>query len=75
MYKYKPGDTFIKQYNNASYIGTIIRIANLDEFGGDFYYNDKNYVVEFSINNISIASYNFSQPDCTYKYIMTESDI
>jgi hypothetical protein len=75
MYKYKEGDKFTIIYNNITYYGTIIKIADLNEFGADFYFDEKNYVVNFNIDNLPIATYNFSNKDCTFKYVMTESDI
>ena len=56
MYKYKTNDTFITKNNK---IGTIIRIAKIDEFGGDFYFAEKNYVVTFEENTLQYATYNF----------------
>ena len=35
MYKYKTNDVFITKTNK---IGTIVRIAKMDEFGADFYF-------------------------------------
>ena len=52
-----------------------------DEFGGDFYFAENNYVVEFDVNNIPLATYNFIESIDTnnksikYNYVMNESDI
>ena len=59
--------------------GTVIRKANIDEFGGDFYILEENYVVEFKTNTQPHATYNFSQFDnknmTTFKYVMTTDDM
>lgn len=78
-YKYKINDKFKIKINNDEYIGIILRIAKLDEFGADFYYDEKNYVVNFFqndkiFNTKPIASYNFSYKE-RYLYIMTEDEI
>ena len=75
MYKYKLGDKFTIINNNITYYGTIIKIAELNEYGADFYFDEKNYVVKFNINNLPIATYNFADINGKFKYIMTESDI
>ena len=72
--KYTVGDTFI--VNNQ--IGTIIKIADIDEFGCDFHYSEINYVVKFNSNDMPLATYNISYIDngtIKYNYIMTENDI
>jgi hypothetical protein len=74
-YKYSDGDHFIAKNGK---IGTIIRIATLDEFGADFYFEEKNYVVVFNEGDFNpIASYNFiiSLSPTKYNYVMTEDDI
>ena len=78
-YKYKIGDYFKIIKNGNVYNGKIIKIAEIDEFGADFYYDEKNYVVKFykdnkEINNEAIASYNFLRNN-TYEYLMTENEI
>ena len=48
------------------------------EFGADFYFEEKNYVVVFDEGNTSpIASYNFIAEfsPIKYNYVMTENDI
>ena len=37
-HKYKVNQKFIVNKNNQTYIGTIIKLADIDEFGGDFYF-------------------------------------
>ena len=74
-YKYIIGDRFITKNNK---VGTIIKIAKMDEFGADFYFEEKNYVVVFDEGNTSpIASYNFivEFSPIKYNYVMTENDI
>ena len=75
MYKYRVGDKITVIYQNILFVGKIIRYARLDEFGMDFYFDEKNYVVEFNSNTQPIASYNKLENDGTYKYIMTEADL
>jgi len=75
MFKYKIGDKITVMHNNILFVGKIIKFASIDEFGMDFYFDEKNYVVEFNSNTIPIASYNKLENDGTFKYIMTESDI
>jgi hypothetical protein len=76
-YKFSPGDKFINKKNNKS--GFVLRIAKLDEFGGDFYFEEKNYVVVFDDDSINpIATYNFLNTTTTpisYNYVMTENDM
>lgn len=74
MYKYKPNDIFITKNNK---IGTIVRIAKMDEFGADFYFAEKNYVVLFEDDTLQSASYNFIKTidPISYNYVMTEDDI
>jgi hypothetical protein len=74
MYKYKANDTFITKNNK---IGTIIKIAQIDEFGADFYFAEKNYVVTFEDDTLQCASYNFikSFDPISYNYVMTEDDM
>lgn len=74
MYKYKTNDTFITKNNK---IGTVIRIAKIDEFGADFYFAEKNYVVTFEENTLQCATYNFikSFNPISYNYVMTEDDM
>lgn len=76
-HKYKVNQKFTINKNNQTYIGTIIKLADIDEFGADFYFLENNYVVTFDIDNLPIATYNFikSTPNISYNYIMNESDI
>ena len=72
--KYKVDDVFI--FKNQT--GTIIKIADIDEFGCDFHYSEINYVVKFNSNDMPLATYNISYIDngsIKYNYIMTEDDI
>jgi hypothetical protein len=73
-YKYNVGYTFTIEKDNTKYEGKIIKIASMDEFGCDFYYSEKNYVVEFKNINKPIATYNIFR-NGEYKYIMNERDI
>ena len=77
QYKFNIGDKFINKNNNKS--GFVLRIAKLDEFGADFYFAEKNYVVVFDNDCINPnATYNFInsliQP-LSYNYVMTEDDM
>lgn len=73
---FKEGDNF---FTKKGIRGKVIRKANIDEFGGDFYILEENYVVEFKTNTQPIATYNFSQYDnkkmTTFKYVMTIDDM
>lgn len=75
-YKYEIGTRFLNKNGKK---GTVIRIAKIDEFGADFYFAEKNYVVVFDEGNSSSwATYNFIStisPSITYNYVMTENDI
>jgi hypothetical protein len=75
-YKYQVGTRFSTKNGKK---GTIIRIAKIDEFGTDFYFAEKNYVVVFDEGNLdSCATYNFIStisPLITYNYVMNENDI
>ena len=75
-YKFKIGDKFKKDNN----IIKIIRFSKLDEFGADFYWDEKNYVVEIFdlcdniIEDKVLATYNF-HIDGKIKYVMNEDDL
>ena len=74
-YKFSAGNRFISKNGKT---GTIIKIAKIYEFGGDFYFNEKNYVVIFDEGDSNtIATYNFiiSLSPIKYNYVMTEDDI
>ena len=60
VYKYAIGHLFTISVNTNKYIGKIIKIADIDEFGGDFHYTEKNYVVQFN-DNASRDPFNFEQ--------------
>lgn len=68
---FKVGDTF---YTKTNQKGKVLRVANLDEFGLDFHYEEDNYVVEFDNNILPIATYNISD-NGVYKYIMNVKEM
>jgi hypothetical protein len=88
-YKFAPGDRFTNKKNNKT--GIVLRIASLDEFGADFYFAERNYVVVFDDDcfnpnatynflnfNTSPTSYNFlnfNTSPTSYNYVMTEDDM
>ena len=87
-YKYPVGSEFLCA--TPEVICKITKIASLSEFGADFMYNEKNYVVTFNTNNHTILStipitYRFTKtvnifsdtgpPVITYNYVMEESDL
>lgn len=72
MYKYKIGQEFI--IKNSNILGKIIKIASIDEFGCDFYFTEKNYVVDLINCNESIATYNIFK-NGKLNYIMNERDL
>lgn len=80
-HKYPINYQFKISKNDKIYYGTIIKYASIDEFGGDFYFTENNYVVEFDVNNIALATYNFintvdtTNKSITYNYVMNEADI
>lgn len=78
-HKYPINYQFKISKNDKIYKGTIIKYASIDEFGGDFYFAENNYVVEFDVNNIPLATYNFiesvNNKSIKYNYVMNESDI
>ena len=72
IYKYKIGQEFI--IKNSNILGKIIKIASIDEFGCDFSFTEKNYVVDLSNCNESIATYNIFK-NSKLNYIMNERDL
>ena len=71
MYNYKPNDIIKLRDGN---ICKIIKIAAINEFGCDFHYSEKNYVVEFiEINKNPWASYQIYR-NGKYHYVMTEKE-
>ena len=76
-YKFSPGDRFTNKKNNKS--GFVLRIASLNEFGADFYFAEKNYVVVFDDDCVNPnATYNFlnlTTSPTSYNYVMTEDDM
>jgi|LauGreDrversion4_1035100.scaffolds.fasta_scaffold07893_8 hypothetical protein len=68
---FKAGDTF---YTKTNQKGKVLRVANMNEFGLDFHYEEENYVVEFDNNILPIATYNISD-NGVYKYIMNVKEM
>jgi hypothetical protein len=66
-YLFNRGDKF--EYNGQT--GVVIRIAEIDEFGGDFHFDENNYVVNFDGFGEHRASYNYGLG----RYIMSERDM
>lgn len=70
---FKEGDTFFTKKNQK---GKVLRLAEMDEFGFDFYYAEINYVVEFDNNILPIATYNvILNGKNVYDYIMNIEDM
>lgn len=63
---FKEGDIFVTK---NGYKGKVLRLAAMNEFGFDFYYEEINYVVEFEFNTQPIATYNIVFNN-EYTYIM-----
>ena len=75
-YKFAPGDRFTNKKNNKS--GIVLRVAKLNEFGADFYFAERNYVVVFDYCFNPNATYNFLNINTlpiSYNYVMTEDDM
>ena len=74
---FKVGDTFFTKHNKK---GTVLRLAAINEFGGDFCSTEENYVVEFENNilrQLPLATYNIIL-ECGkhgYAYIMNVEDM
>ena len=68
---FKEGDTFFTKNKEK---GRVLRLAEMDEFGFDFYYEEINYVVEFENNMLPIVTYNVIHND-KYDYIMNVKDM
>jgi len=68
---FNEGDTF---YTKNNIKGKVLRLAEIDEFGFDFHYEEINYVVEFDNNILPIATYNIILKD-KYVYIMSIGDM
>ena len=66
-YAFRPGERF--KYRGQT--GTVIKIAAIDEFGGDFYFDSKNYVVRFDGFGKHTATFNFGSD----RYVMAENDM
>jgi len=71
MYKYKPNDVIeLKDGNKCK----IIRIADWNEYGCDFHFFEKNYVIDFIETKKKLwASYQIYRND-KYYYVMTENE-
>jgi len=71
MYKYKPNDVIeLKDGNKCK----IIRIADWNEYGCDFHFFEKNYVIDFiDEKKKRWASYQIYRND-RYYYVMTENE-
>jgi hypothetical protein len=71
MYKYKPNDIIKLKDGNVC---KIVRIAEWDEYGCDFYFFEKNYVIVFiEKKNPLRATYQIYR-NGKYNYVMTEND-
>ena len=79
--EYNIGYKFVVVSDGTIINGEIIKKAEMDEFGCDFHYSERNYVVKFDIDDKPIATYNIlrncdpNRPAMRYNYIMTESDL
>jgi len=71
MYKYQPNDVIeLKDGNKCK----IVRIADWNEYGCDFHFFEKNYVIDFiETKKKQWASYQIYRND-RYYYIMTENE-
>ena len=71
MYKYQPNDVIeLKDGNKCK----IVRIADWNEYGCDFHFFEKNYVIDFiDAKKKRWASYQIYRND-RYYYVMTENE-
>jgi len=71
MYKYKPNDVIeLKDGNKCK----IVRIADWNEYGCDFHFFEKNYVIDFiDEKKKRRATYQIYRND-KYYYVMTENE-
>ena len=71
MYKYQPNDVIeLKDGNKCK----IVRIADWNEYGCDFHFFEKNYVIDFiDEKKKRWASYQIYRND-RYYYVMTENE-
>ena len=71
MYKYQPNDVIeLKDGNKCK----IVRIADWNEYGCDFHFFEKNYVIDFiETKKKRWASYQIYRND-RYYYVMTENE-
>tara|TARA_B100001250_G_scaffold412992_1_gene445712 strand:- start:1756 stop:1974 length:219 start_codon:yes stop_codon:yes gene_type:complete len=71
MYKYKPNDIIKLKDGNVC---KIVRIADWNEYGCDFHFFEKNYVIDFIEKKKPLsASYQIYR-NGKYNYVMTEND-
>jgi hypothetical protein len=71
MYKYQENDVIKLKDGNVC---KIIRIADWNEYGCDFHFFEKNYVIDFiETKKKPWASYNIYRND-RYYYVMTENE-
>ena len=71
MYKYQPNDVIELKDGN---ICKIVRIADWNEYGCDFHFFEKNYVIDFiETKKKPWASYKINK-DGKYYYVMTENE-
>ena len=71
MYKYQPNDVIKLKDGNVC---KIIRIADWNEYGCDFHFFEKNYVIDFiETKKKQWASYQIYR-NGKYYYVMTENE-
>ena len=71
MYKYKPDDEIELKDGNVC---KIVRIADWNEYGCDFHFFEKNYVIDFiETKKKPWASYKIYR-NGKYYYVMTENE-
>jgi hypothetical protein len=71
MYKYQPNDVIELKDGN---ICKIVRIADWNEYGCDFHFFEKNYVIDFIETKKKVwASYKIYR-NGKYYYVMTENE-
>jgi hypothetical protein len=66
--EFYPGDRFL--YNG--YTGTVIRLAEIDEGGADFYFSEINYVVQMD-DPIASTTYNIRGINIMTQYQMKKN--
>lgn len=71
MYKYQPNDVIKLKDGNVC---KIVRIADWNEYGCDFHFFEKNYVIDFiETKKKQWASYQIYR-NGKYYYVMTENE-